>query len=71
MRQDQATTKVRIVFYASFHESGAKSLNKKLEAGPSLYPDVARLLLSVRRYKVAMIADIKKRSPRMASGNLT
>ncbi|XP_077536023.1 uncharacterized protein LOC144148349 [Haemaphysalis longicornis] len=60
IREDRTTTKVRIVFDASSHESGTKSLNENLEAGPSLIPDVARLLLRFRRYKVAMIADIEK-----------
>ncbi|XP_077548213.1 uncharacterized protein LOC144161022 [Haemaphysalis longicornis] len=60
IREDRTTTKVRIVFDASSNESGAKSLNENLESGPSLIPDVARLLLRFRRYKVAMIADIEK-----------
>lgn len=45
IREDRSTTKVRIVFDASSHESGSKSLNDNLEAGPNLNPDVVTLLL--------------------------
>ncbi|XP_077536014.1 uncharacterized protein LOC144148339 [Haemaphysalis longicornis] len=49
IREDRSTTKVRIVFDASSHENGAKSLNENLEAGPNLNPDVVTLLLRFRR----------------------
>ncbi|XP_077547597.1 uncharacterized protein LOC144159784 [Haemaphysalis longicornis] len=59
IREDRSTTKVRIVFDASSHENGAKSLNENLEAGPNLNPDVVTLLLRFRRYKVAKTADVE------------
>ncbi|KAH7981281.1 hypothetical protein HPB49_022893 [Dermacentor silvarum] len=60
IKEDRTTTKIRIVFEATSHERGAKSLNEHLESGPSLNPDVAALLLHFWRYKVAMTADVEK-----------
>ncbi|KAH7973784.1 hypothetical protein HPB49_005295 [Dermacentor silvarum] len=60
IKEDRTTTKIRIVFDASSHERGAKSLIVNSESGTSSNPDVAAFLLRFRRYKVAMTADVEK-----------
>ncbi|XP_064488428.1 uncharacterized protein LOC135400525 [Ornithodoros turicata] len=55
-----STTKLRVVFDASSHESDARSLNDNLESGPNLNSDLVALLLNFRKYRVALVADIEK-----------
>ena len=54
------TTKICVVFNASFASNGQKSLNDVVDAGPSLLPDMVRLLVRFREYPVAFQADIRK-----------
>ena len=50
VREEAATTKVRVVFDASVHMREGKSLNDVLNPGPSLLPDLIGLLLRFRDY---------------------
>ncbi|GFO10311.1 pro-pol polyprotein [Plakobranchus ocellatus] len=60
VREDSKTTKVRPVFDASAKGHNGVSLNDCLEAGPNLLPNLLEVLTRFRRWKVAVIADIKK-----------
>ena len=60
VRQDAATTKLRVVFNASDKAGTAKSLNDVIDPGPSLLPDLAGLLMRFTEFKVEVQADIKK-----------
>ena len=60
VREDAVTTKIRVVFNASFASNGQKSLNDVVDAGPSLLPDMVRLLVRFREYPVAFQTDIRK-----------
>ncbi|XP_064470244.1 uncharacterized protein LOC135384997 [Ornithodoros turicata] len=60
IRESSSTTKLRVVFDASSHESDARSLNDNLESGPNLNSDLVALLLNFRKYRVALVADIEK-----------
>ncbi|KAK3522808.1 hypothetical protein QTP86_001571 [Hemibagrus guttatus] len=60
IRDDKATTKLRIVFDASSHEEGLPSLNDCLLIGPNLNPDLLHVLIKFRLHKVAFTADIAK-----------
>ncbi|KRY73894.1 hypothetical protein T4A_9581 [Trichinella pseudospiralis] len=50
-KTDQTLTKGRIVFDASAH-FGRTSLNRQLEAGPSLQSDLVKILLRFRRHRL-------------------
>lgn len=60
LREDSTTTKLRIVFDASSHAKGYKSLNECLETGPNLNPELLQVLLRFRYYPITMTADIEK-----------
>ncbi|XP_064483001.1 uncharacterized protein LOC135395842 [Ornithodoros turicata] len=60
IREDRATTKVRVVFDASSHAPDSISLNQCLDKGINLNPDILQLLLRFRSDKVALTADIEK-----------
>lgn len=60
LREDKATTKLRVVFDASSHEEGTPSLNDCLLTGPNLNPDLMSVLIKFRLHEVAYMADIKK-----------
>ena len=60
VREDAVTTKIRVVFNASFASNGQKSLKDVVDAGPSLLPDMVRLLVHFKEYPVAFQADIRK-----------
>ncbi|MCP9261969.1 Pao retrotransposon peptidase family protein [Dirofilaria immitis] len=57
---NKSTTKVRIVYDASAHLKGMKSLNDVLYRGPITLPDLAGALLRFRAMKNVLIADIEK-----------
>ena len=59
--RESITTPVRIVFDCSAKISKTKpSLNNCLLTGPSLVPDLAKILLRFRLHKFAWVADIEK-----------
>ncbi|XP_064475330.1 uncharacterized protein LOC135389194 [Ornithodoros turicata] len=60
IRTDRITTKCRIVFDASAHETQEISLNENLHIGPNMNPNVSVLLLRFRLHAVAFTADIEK-----------
>ena len=60
IRMDKSTTKVRVVYDASSHAPGERSLNDNLYAGPPLTPLIFDILLRFRAEKVVLIADIEK-----------
>lgn len=60
IREDRLTTKIRIVFDASSHARGVRSLNDNLEVGPNLNSDIVALLLRFRQFKIGMTADVEK-----------
>ncbi|XP_037521436.1 uncharacterized protein LOC119398677 [Rhipicephalus sanguineus] len=60
IREQALTTKVRVVFDASSHDKGCKSLNECLEKGDNLYQDLGKILLRFRTHPMAVIADIEK-----------
>ena len=60
IREYKETTKLRVVFYASCSVRGSPSLNRCLDAGPSLNPELFDILLHFRLFPIALIADIEK-----------
>ncbi|XP_045459242.1 uncharacterized protein LOC123669695 [Melitaea cinxia] len=60
VRDDKATTKVRVVFNASQKNSNGVSLNDTLMVGPTLQADLRHTVLRWRVYSIALVADIIK-----------
>ena len=60
IRESSVSTKIRPVFDASAKAKSGVSLNDCLHAGPSLLPDLIKILIRFRRWKVALNADIQK-----------
>lgn len=60
VKSDNTTTKVRIVYDASAHLRGRKSLNDVLYRGPITLPDLAGILIRLRTMKIIIIADVEK-----------
>lgn len=60
IRDDKATTKLRVVFDASAHEDGCPSLNDCLLTGPNLNPDLLTILVRFRLHPIEFMADITK-----------
>lgn len=60
IRDNSATTKVRVVFDASAHRAGHDSLNNRLSKGVDLNPAILNLLVRFRFGKVAACADLMK-----------
>lgn len=60
IRREAVTTKVRVVFDASSHVYGERSLNEVLHKGPNLNADLLRQLVSFRCSPVVLTADIRK-----------
>ena len=60
IKEDSTTTKLRIVFNASYITLSGYSLNDLLHAGANLLPDLASIILRWRKYRFAFIADIEK-----------
>ena len=61
IREDAATTKVRIVYDASAKVGkGIRSLNECLHTGPSLNPLLYAMLLKFRMHPIVIMADIKQ-----------
>ncbi|XP_036140324.1 uncharacterized protein LOC118644157 [Monomorium pharaonis] len=60
IREDSATTRLRVVFNASCVTSNGSSLNDHLLAGPKLQADLPTILLQWRHFKFVCTADIAK-----------
>lgn len=56
----KATTKLRIVFYASAHYKNCPSLNEVLHRGPVILPSLFGILLRFRIGKYGIISDVEK-----------
>ncbi len=59
-RPSSETTKIRVVFNASFKTSSNIALNDVLKTGPTIQPDLFSILLKFRKHKYAFSADIVK-----------
>ena len=59
VRQDKATSKLRIVYDASARSTGP-SLNNCLYTGPKFGQSIFDILLRFRHQKVALVGDIEK-----------
>ena len=59
LRPDRLTTKIRVVLNASSSVAGP-SLNQCIHKGPSLMPELVRVLLGFCCHRVAVIADLEK-----------
>lgn len=55
-----STTKLRIVFDASFKSSTGNSLNDLLKVGPTIQDDLTSLIIRWRKYPIAFTADLEK-----------
>ena len=61
IRQDRATTKVRVVYDGSAKsKDGGFSLNDCLQTGPNLIAKLLNVLVKFRSYSIALTADIEK-----------
>ena len=60
VREDKATTKLRIVHDASTKASGP-SLNNCLYTGPKFNQSILDIILRFRTHRIALVADIEKR----------
>ena len=60
VREDKATTKLRIVYDASAKASGP-SLNDCIYTGPKFNQSILDIILRFRTHRIALVADIEKR----------
>lgn len=60
VREDKASTKLRIVLDASSRSTSGRSLNDILHAGPNLQGDLFKIILNFRLHAVAMTADCRQ-----------
>ncbi|XP_076301460.1 uncharacterized protein LOC143219342 [Lasioglossum baleicum] len=60
IREQSATTRLRVVFNASAKTGNGTSLNDHLLIGPKLQTDLSAVLLRWRRYQYVFTADIAK-----------
>ncbi|XP_043230765.1 uncharacterized protein LOC122386050 [Amphibalanus amphitrite] len=59
IREDKASTKIRIVYDAAAQFRG-RSLNSQLLPGPSLYSDLIETLVGFRQHPVALVGDVRE-----------
>lgn len=59
-RENNSTTKLRVVFDASAATSNGKSLNNIQQIGPKLQNDIFAILLRFRQHKYVGCADVEK-----------
>ena len=59
-KSSSSSTKLRVVFYASAPSNTRVSLNDLLAAGPTLHPNLDKILLRFRSYRMAISGDIGK-----------
>ncbi|XP_064466409.1 uncharacterized protein LOC135377717 [Ornithodoros turicata] len=60
IKEQSATTKLRIVFDASSHARICKSLNDNLEKGPKLHPNLLDVLIRFRMKAIGMTAGTQQ-----------
>lgn len=60
LKLDSTSTKLRVVFNASAPTSTGFSLNDVLLVGPTIQPELVRILLRFRSHEIAICADISK-----------
>lgn len=60
MKEESLTTKLRVVFNASWKSSTGISLNDKLLIGPKTQEDLFSILIRWRKHLFVMLADIEK-----------
>ena len=58
--EDNSSTKTRIVFDASAHDTDEASLNDCVLPGPALQPNLVSVLLRFRSHPIGIMADVKK-----------
>ncbi|XP_043234149.1 uncharacterized protein LOC122387766 [Amphibalanus amphitrite] len=59
IREDKASSKIRIVYDAAAKSEGI-SLNSQLLPGPSLYSDLIETLVGFRQHPIALVGDVKE-----------
>lgn len=59
IREASSTTKLRVVFYASWHTTRELWLNHDLQKGPNLN-NVLKILVNFRSERIVLSADIQK-----------
>ncbi|XKL60216.1 hypothetical protein PGB90_001232 [Kerria lacca] len=60
LKPESSTTKLRVVFHASFKTKIGNSLNDVLMTGPSLQLDLFDIIIRFRRHSIAFAADVEK-----------
>ncbi|KAG7196902.1 hypothetical protein KM043_018527 [Ampulex compressa] len=60
LKENSTTTKLRVVFNASYKIQSEKSLNNELLVGPIVQQDLLSILSRFRTYQIAMTADMAK-----------
>jgi len=60
IKEDSATTKLRVVFDASAKTDRGISLNEKLKSGPTIQDDLFSILLRWRQHEIVLGADAEK-----------
>ena len=60
IKDENTTTKTRIVFNASSSGRNQESLNDKLLTGPNLQPSITEILIRWRSFLISLVADIRK-----------
>ena len=59
-REDKSSTKTRIGFDGSVHDTDEASLNDCVLPGPALQPNLMSVPLRFRSHPIAIMADVKK-----------
>ncbi|XP_022835355.1 uncharacterized protein LOC111362836 [Spodoptera litura] len=60
LRAESTTTKLRVVFNASYKTKGDSSLNDHMYCGPNLQKDILTLLINWRTFRYVFTADVEK-----------
>ncbi|XP_063897002.1 uncharacterized protein LOC135118557 [Helicoverpa armigera] len=60
LRAESTTTKLRVVFNASYKANNNNSLNDLMYSGPNLQKDMFTLLINWRTYRYVFTADVEK-----------
>lgn len=65
--ENSATSPIRVVFNASSHCEGAPSLNACIYQSPTILPNLVRILMRMRTFRLVLIYDVEKSSIKCAS----